>query len=752
MGKASAVSPGDDYKQRMEFALAQNTDVWGEDLIQKGGATYENIKDLVQPLYYDFHLLNGQASLDRYGLTVGVDSGEPPWFVMVADGSRIYADNRRSIRFIRVFVGPNADEEFGSALERLQGPSLDGGFYPVLTNEYTDKTGNTYTQESLPSVVPDLGGITALLKVRLKRSASGSAPKIRISISEYDLDIRGDRLLEGQKTVAVFTGSPQASWDYHNSGLVWDTSSAGTVYMAFLPTPRVVSSFRLDANAYGAAKESLRAYWDQRLAKGAQIHVPEAVVSNALKSTIISNLVLRYRYGLGSWNYHTDWYPRESSDSLNGLGLHGYTEEYRDGLNYMLGKRWREREFGHMATWGEYMAHAARYYFLTHDAEFIRKNTPVYEQYALAMQEEIASDPNGLVHKTRRTADIGELGYWTNEEAVCWRGLRDMAEVWRLTGREDLWERYAPTAAAFRKALRKAVSASQVRMPDESLFVPIQLLAGEKPYESLWETTQGGYWNLTFPYAMASGLWDAHEPDMDGIVAYMRKHGSFFLGLLRFTIKSEKALRTTVPGQFYGHRLDNVYLTGYMQTLADRDDTEHLLLSLYSKLAHGMTRNTFEEGESSSISPEPELQYRWTNAPPNSTNAALYLEMLRLLLVREGFDSGTGVPDSLYLAHSTPRSWMAEGKEISVTNVPTWFGSVSYRIRSTIVAGRVNATVEIPNKETPKMVKLKLRVPEKRDIRSLIVNGRQWTKFDRETEIIDLTGLSGNVTMEAHYS
>lgn len=746
-----SVGPGGDYEKRMEWALSQNTDVWGEELIQKGGATYENIKDLVQPLWYDFHVANGQANVDRYGVTWGVDGGEQPWIVAIADGSRLYGNNRRSIRFLRVLVGSNADEEFGSSIDRLRGPSLAGGFYPLLSNEYTDSNGNLYTQESFAPIVHELGGIVAVLKLTVKRSASGSAPKVRVAVSEYDLDLRADRLLQGQKTVALFSGSPKAVWDQHTCDLTWDGSDVQEIYVAWLATPRVVENFRFGAEQYQATKASLEAYWDERLAKGANIQVPEGIVGNALRSTIISNLVLRYRYGLGSWDYHTDWYPRESCDSLNGLALHGHTDAYRDGLNYMLGKHWREREFGHMATWGEYMAHAARYFFLSHDADFIRQNTPTYEQYARAMQDEIATDPNGLVHKTHRTADVGKLGYWTNEEAVCWRGLRDMSEVWRLTNHNKLWERYSAVAAGFRKALRKAVSASQVRMPDGSLFVPIQLLARETPYDSLWQTTMGGYWNLTFPYAMASGLWEANEQDMDGIIAYMRQHGSFFLGLLRFTITPDMALRTTEPGQFYGQRLDNVYLTGYVQTLAERDDTEHLLLSFYGKLAHGMTRGTFEEGETSSLSPDPERPYRWTNAPPTSTNGALYLELVRLLLVREGFDSVTGVPDSLYLAYATPRHWMAEAKEISVTRAPTWFGPVAYRIRSNLAAKRVTATVELPTKETAKAVKLKLRVPGNLAMKSVTVNGRQWSKFDQKAEVIDLTGLSSTVEIEARY-
>jgi hypothetical protein len=749
---AALLASEDEYQKRLDWALKQNTDVWGEELIRKGGATFENTKDLVEPLFYDYYHAGGRGAADVHGLTFGIDGGEPPWLIDVADGSRIYADDRRSIHSLRVLVGPTADEAFGSALDRLGGPTLEDGFYPILRNKYIDQNGNSYSQESFAARIPELADIVAMVKLSVKPSGRGTTPKIRIALSEYDLDRQDQRLVEGRKAVAIFNGSPDLAWDYNETELTWSGSVGQTIYFMWLPHPQMVDALRMDAARYERAKFDWRAYWDAHLKKGAQIEIPEPVAINALRQATIQNLVLRFRYSLGSWDYHTAWYPRESCDSLNGLGLLGYTSEDRDGLTYVLGKPWREREFGKMSSWGEYLAAGARYFFLTHDAEFIRRNSALYEKYVRTMQEEIATDPNGLVPKTHRAADVGGLGYWINEETVCWRGMRDIAEVWRLTGRDDLYRRYAPVAAAFRKALRKAVDTSKVRLPDGSLFVPIELLAGEKPYESITESTQGSYWNLTFPYAMASGLWEANGPDMDGIVAYIRNHGGLFLGLLRFSVNAQTdVIQNETEGLLYRPGLDNVYLTGYIDVLADRDDAEHLVLSFYGKLAHGMTRNTFSEGEGSSLTPTPKLAYRWTNGAPNSTNNALYLQLLRLMLVREGFDDVSGRPTGLYLAYATPRNWMAEGKEISVAGVPTWFGPVAYRIRSCVASKRVRATVEIPAEEKAKDIKLKLRVPGALRMQSVTVNRQAWSKFDPPTEVIDLTGLSGVIRIEAHY-
>jgi hypothetical protein len=119
--------------------------------------------------------------------------------------------------------------------------------------------------------------------------------------------------------------------------------------------------------------------------------------------------------------------------------------------------------------------------------------------------------------------------------------------------------------------------------------------------------------------------------------------------------------------------------------------------------------------------------------------------------VREGFNDVTGSPESLYLAHATPRSWLDPGKEIEVADVPTWFGPVGYRIRSGLADRRVSATVNVPASAVAKTIGLKLRTPGKLIAQSVTINGRPWTKFDAAAETIDLTGTTGTVNIEVRY-
>jgi len=134
-----------------------------------------------------------------------------------------------------------------------------------------------------------------------------------------------------------------------------------------------------------------------------------------------------------------------------------------------------------------------------------------------------------------------------------------------------------------------------------------------------------------------------------------------------------------------------------------------------------------------------------TNGPPDKIyEESCFLERFRNMLVME--ESG-----SLWLARATPRDWLEQGRRISVRNAPTHFGTVDYEIVSDVDKGTITATVRMPSREAPTEVLLRLRHPKAVPIKSVQVNGRPWERFDATMECIRLSGLTGNVTVEAIY-
>jgi hypothetical protein len=68
---------------------------------------------------------------------------------------------------------------------------------------------------------------------------------------------------------------------------------------------------------------------------------------------------------------------------------------------------------------------------------------------------------------------------------------------------------------------------------DGSLFVPIRLVDGERPYKKLTASRSGSFWNLVMPYALASGILPPHSAQARDVLRYMLGHGSRILGLVR---------------------------------------------------------------------------------------------------------------------------------------------------------------------------------------------------------------------------
>ena len=133
-----------------------------------------------------------------------------------------------------------------------------------------------------------------------------------------------------------------------------------------------------------------------------------------------------------------------------------------------------------------------------------------------------------------------------------------------------------------------------------------------------------------------------------------------------------------------------------------------------------------------------------TAAAPDNGTAGWFMENFRNLLVMED-------GQSLWVARATPRVWLEQGKKIAVKNAPTYFGTLAYEIVSDVDNGKITATVEIPSRNPPKSVVVRFRHPKAAPIKSVTVNGQPWTGFNKDKEVIELSGLTGKVAVAASY-
>ncbi len=108
-------------------------------------------------------------------------------------------------------------------------------------------------------------------------------------------------------------------------------------------------------------------------------------------------------------------------------------------------------------------------------------------------------------------------------------------------------------------------------------------------------TRLGSYWNLVIPCLLWSGLVPIHSEPTDAIMHYIERNGGLCMGLTR--VKSARGAWVNVQN------IDDLYVLRYALALLKRDEPNRALVSFYGKLAQGFTRDTFYDGESSSIEP-----------------------------------------------------------------------------------------------------------------------------------------------------
>ena len=664
---------------RVQRAVEARQDVWGDELLARpGGPTYAAAARYLRPLLW------ARAAKGRPLTASGVyylpftipggPQGASSAALHVADGSQIVSNDAGSAA-LTIYTG---GERYGSCLARLTPARLAEGYLPILETAYTDAAGARYRQESFTARAPQLVSF-----VRLTVDARRAAAHLRLT---------GPHVV-GPRRVTVPRGR------------------TATVYAAWLLRPGPAPA--LDEATYEAARQSVVDYWSRRLDEGARIEVPEARVDNALRTLLIQNLSLSWRYSAGNPYEEFSW--PEGIDVAHVLGELGFDSVQRSILRTSLTRRPEP-----YANWkrGEKLLGSASYYALFGDRDYVAAATPALRSYVDALGRQIAAS-GGLLARERYSSDIPYSVYGLHSQAVAWQGLNAMASVWAQTGRPGLAARARTLAARLERALRRAVRDSETRLADGSLFIPVQLRDREAPYDATTGARLGSYWNLVAPYAFASGLFPPGSREAEGALRYLQLHGSLLLGLVR-------AGAYALGG---GGGTDEVYGNNVSRFLADNDEPDRLVLALYGQLAAAMTPDTFVQGEGATLTG----RYRAMYLPPNAAGNASFLETLRLLLVHE---TARGVE----LAFATPRGWLGPGKRLAVTNLPTSFGRVSYELAATSDA--VEGTVEAPPKGT---LKLRIRLPHGERITGVSVDGARWRRFRGET--IDLSGRRGTVEL-----
>jgi hypothetical protein len=119
---------------------------------------------------------------------------------------------------------------------------------------------------------------------------------------------------------------------------------------------------------------------------------------------------------------------------------------------------------------------------------------------------------------------------------------------------------------------------------------------------------------------------------------------------------------------------------------------------------------------------------------PTATMPHLYsgtqqLRLLRMMLLHEE-------GDELVIGQAIPRPWLAAGRHVAVKNAPTAFGIVSFQIETNMGESQVAVQLDPPQRRVPSRIRLIVRHPSGKAIRTVRVNGESVSSFTHDTVIL----------------
>jgi len=329
-------------------------------------------------------------------------------------------------------------------------------------------------------------------------------------------------------------------------------------------------------------------------------------------------------------------------------------------------------------------------------------------------------------------------------EAYYWLAVKRMAELLTLVD-PDEGSRLAAEAEAYRKDLVAAVDRSIALTPVVAVrdgtyrsFVPFApYVRGFAAGAWGWRRCQGHvgaiYWDTVQsadPLISPAGLLSPMDPRVQGHLDVLEDR------LLLENTKVHARTPEYDPDRHWFSHASWQYQCGlerHANIHLAADDVPNYLRSLLNQYAVDIMPGEYTFREHT------------TGGPPDKIyEESCFLERFRNMLVMED-------GEILWLARATPRAWLEQGQRITVRNAPTHFGPVAYAIVSDADHGRIAATVEMPARRPPKSLLLRFRHPQARPMKSVEVNGQPWTDFDKDREVVRLTGVAGKIAVRAVY-
>lgn len=475
-----------------------------------------------------------------------------------------------------------------------------------------------------------------------------------------------------------------------------------------------------------------RRFWQSKLAAAAQIALPEPRIHEMVHAGLLHLELVAYgREPDGPVAPTIGVYSPIGSESapiiqfIDSMGLPGLAQRC---LEYFLEKQhddgFMQNFDGYMLETGAALWSCGEHYRYTRNDEWVRRFQGQLRKacdYLLAwrrrnQREDLRGTAYGLLDGKVADPEDPFRQFMLNGYACI--GLARVAEM--LTGvAPDDSAQLAAEAQAFRADIRAAYFAACARSPvvplGDGRWVPAAPSWAEADAPSYLLTggqrsfTHGAFVlreSLIGPlYLVLQEVLDPEEPAVDA--------------LLQAHCELLHVRNVALSQPYYSrHPLAHLY----------RGETRAFLKAWYNGVAGLADRETYSFWE------------HYFHASPHKTHEEgwFLMETRWMLYLERG--------ETLRLLAGVPRAWLAEGRRIAVKGAASYFGPLSFEVRSRLSEKRIVATVACDSSRAPRRVELRLPHPEER-VPTHVAGG----VYDLRRETVTVEPFAGQAEVELKY-
>jgi len=522
----------------------------------------------------------------------------------------------------------------------------------------------------------------------------------------------------------------------------------------------------LEKLSFDACYPQVTEYWRNAAGRGACVEAPEPELGALHTSHLAHVLMADYKMpdGLVNTSVGTSTYGNFSNEScmiVNELDQRGASEEARKRLDLWVKYQGTAKQPGNFTDYkgmyfgaggfecGSYNQHhgwvlwcLCQHYLLTHDEKWFANNAAsviagadwIFRQRRNTMKD--LPHSRGWEHgflPAGSLEDVTDFYYWLSTNALTWRATEYAARALETANHPEA-ARVRAEAEAYKADLIKGFetqreNAPVVRLRDGRWIpdYPSRLYRRGREVGWIREVLEGSV------YLLISGLYDPNT-----------KQGQWILDDFQDNRYMNPPYGYSVPDFDMtwfargGISMQPNLLAGLLPHL-DRDEPEVYLWMFYNAW------NSCYREEANAMVEHPLPVLGWSNAvlvkTSDEANAVTWLRYL-YVYPHNGL---------LHFGRAIPRAWFAQEQPFSVSGMVTEFGKAGVVYTPDPKLDSARAVVSLEQVHAPKQMLVRFRVPEGKQLRSATVNGAEGRIADAARGDVDISGMSGQITVEVKY-